>query len=148
MKWIHCLFNPHCLICSEEDRIRLEVELEKKHIDNSCFTCEVLKNENVFLKQQVKDLQDHILHPSIPVEPTINTDELKPLNPLRESFSVIRSRLEKEDRLKAKQMDEQLLANKAAKIDPSPIVNDEGKVDINLVEKELENMNKEIAQNG
>lgn len=148
MKWIHRLFNPHCPVCIEEDRIRLEVELEKYTSDNTCNTCESLKSENTFLRQQVKDLQDHILHPSIPSEPVINTDELKAIRPLHKPFSIIRSELETADRLKAKQIDEQL-KQQAAKSDViSSIVNDEGKIDSNLVEKELENMNREIKANG
>lgn len=125
MKWIHRLFNPHCPHCIQED-----------------------DREINFLRQQIKDLQNYILHPSVPIEPIVNTDDLKPLQSSRKPFSIIRNELEQADRLKAKQLDEQILANAAAKADVSPIVNDEGKVDPKLVEKELEAMNQEIKQHG
>lgn len=141
INFIHRLLHPHCVECIIEAKEKFE-EL------TYCNTCESLKNENVFLRQQIKDLQDHILHPSIPIESNINIDELKPIQPLRKPFSVIRNELEQADRQKAKQIDEQLLKNAAAKVDPNPIVDSEGKVDINLVNKELEQMNQEIKQHG
>lgn len=159
INFFHRLFNPHCPDCIYEiqrqferdtllkaDELSKEIELTEFNL--KCNTCESLKSENVFLRQQVKDLQDHILHPSVPIEPTINTDDLKPIHAVREPFSIIRSRLEQADRQKAKLIDEQLLATAAAKVDSSPIVNDEGKVDSKLVEQELANMNQELKQHG
>ncbi len=136
MNWFHRLLNPHCQHC---------IELDEDNFQKSkfCNTCESLKNENAFLRDQVKTLMDSILHPSVPIEAVVNTEDIKPLNNPRKPFSVIRNVLESADRLKAKQRDEQLL-KVAAKPD-SAITNDEGKVDINKVAEELNNIDKEIA---
>lgn len=138
MNWFHRLFNPHCPICIEENRIKLEQ-------NNTCKTCDVLREENLFLKGQVQELQNHILHPSIPTEPIVNTEELKPITNYRKPFSVIRQELEAADKLKAKELNERIIKEQAAKPDTSsPIVNDEGKIDPKLVEQELNNIDQEI----
>ena len=136
MNWIHRLFNPHCIHCIEQEE-------DKFQKSTFCSSCESLKNENNFLRQQNKLLLDKIINPNVSIEPTINTDDLKPLKSYK-PFSVIRNELETKDRELARVRDEQLIKNKAAKPDPSPIANDEGKVDIDLVNKELETMNQEI----
>lgn len=143
MNWIHRLFNPHCPTCMEEDRIKLELEQERYHRDNECDSCKSLSSENAFLREQVRELQDHILHPSIPNEPIVADDTLKPVTNYRKPFSAIRKELEQADKLKAKVRDEQLI-KEAAKPDINPITDDEGKVDPAKIIAELESMDKEI----
>lgn len=137
INWFHRLFNPHCLHCIELDEDKFQKSLY-------CQSCESLKNENAYLREQNKLLLDKIVNPTIPSEPVINTDDLQPIQPMRKPFSVIRNELERADRLKAKEIDDRL-KQQIAKPDTSPITNDEGVVDISKVTKELENIDKEIA---
>jgi hypothetical protein len=137
INWFHKLFNPHCIHCIELDEDKFQKSL-------FCNSCESLKSENVFLREQNKQLLDKLINPIQSIEKETNTDDLKPIYPVREPFSVIRNRLEREDRELAKQKDIQLIKNAAKSDNGSSITNDEGKIDLIKVREELANIDKEI----
>lgn len=141
--WWHHITRPHCEQCVIENEDNFQKSLY-------CNSCESLKSENNFLREQNRILLDKLVNPSVPSEPIVNDETLKPLTNYRKPFSVIRQELEKADKLEAARRDKEILEKVAAKPDTtvSPIVDEDGKIDPKKVEAELENLDKEIVANG
>lgn len=99
LKWIHKLLNPHCPHCIEE------IELS-----NHCETCEVLKLELSHLRSERDILLNRLLNnneqPNQGQEES-NFKDMQLLRPGHIPWRVRQQALEREDRSKARILEEQ-----------------------------------------
>lgn len=129
--WFHRLFNPHCIHCADE--------LDASKYNESV---EILKSELEFLRQENRELRSYIMKSSMPVEPIVDTNELKQIKTSTTiPWNVRRQQLERDDRIKANIKDNQLI-QQAAK--PDINVTEE----VIAIEKELESMESKETVNG
>lgn len=84
IKWLHHLFDPHCIQCVEE---------------RTCSNCVTLRQLLEFERHEKKQLLDRILYVPPKEEPkSVPIEQIKP-NPL--TWSMRKQLLEQEDRAKA-----------------------------------------------
>lgn len=94
IKWIHHLFNPHCIECAHE---------------KECKSCIVLQEQLATVRFENKQLLEMLL-PKKEVAPAIVEEELKPIKPRHIPWAVKQQLLEQQDRDKArilKKLDEE-----------------------------------------
>lgn len=119
--FFHRLFNPHCEHCRE-----------KEELDAHCETCEVLKQELAFLRQERNILLDKLLNKDIvdqSADKEVDLENFKSLRPTHVPWAVRKQMLENEDRQQAK-----LMRDKKKEI---PQVKTEG---VQLTVKEMESV--------
>lgn len=88
----------------------LRYKLGLPDVSIKCETCEVLKLENANLRNEVRELLNHILNPKVESEQPRETN-LKPILPNRSNWNSERMRLEREDAAR----NNELLKEKALK---------------------------------
>lgn len=107
-KFLHELFNPHCLHC---DKIRMEeYELKEFEIEKNlvCQTCEALKLELANAHNLNNKLINNIIDP--PKSEFVEDNGPKQVIQTRHlPFSVIKNKLEAESRAKAEKIRQEAL---------------------------------------